>query len=111
MLSKRLCVMSCMASILGLCCGCCKKGRGDMGASMWVCRVGSNEDGQGVTLEGPLAGAMRRAAYLYRQPTAEQRLSVGASWLQQAAAEGAALAQRALSGRPATGRSPWGSER
>ncbi|CAL8467168.1 g6704 [Coccomyxa elongata] len=65
-------------------------------------KVGSNDDGQGVTLEGPLAGAMRRAAYLYRQPTAEQRLAVGASWLQQAAAEGATLAQRALSGRP-----PW----
>lgn len=66
--------------------------------------MGSNEDGQGLTVEGPLAGAMRRAAYLYRQPTAEQRLAVGASWLQQAAEGGASLAQRALSGQP-----PWAS--
>ena len=47
-----------------------------------------------MTVEGPLAGAMRRAAYLYRQPTAQQQVSVGASWLQQAAEQGAALAQR-----------------
>lgn len=39
----------------------------------------------GVTLEGPLAQLLRRAAYLYRQPTNEQRINVAASWLQQAA--------------------------
>lgn len=39
--------------------------------------------GGGVTLEGPLAQLLRRAAYLYRQPTGEQRLSVAASWVQQ----------------------------
>jgi NADH:ubiquinone reductase (non-electrogenic) len=38
----------------------------------------------GVTLEGPLAQLVRRAAYLYRQPTNEQRINVAASWLQQA---------------------------
>lgn len=40
---------------------------------------------RGVTLEGPLAQLLRRGAYLYRQPTNEQRLSVAASWLTQAA--------------------------
>ncbi|GBF88253.1 NADH dehydrogenase [Raphidocelis subcapitata] len=53
-----------------------------------------------VTLEGPLAQLLRRAAYLYRQPTGEQRLSVAASWLQQAA-DVAASAARELSGRTA----------
>lgn len=32
--------------------------------------------GPEVTLEGPLAAALRRAAYLYRQPTGEQRTQV-----------------------------------
>lgn len=54
----------------------------------------------GVTLEGPLAQLLRRAAYLYRQPTGEQRLSVAASWLQQAA-DVAARAARELSDRTA----------
>ena len=36
---------------------------------IFLSRVGSNDDGQGVTVEGPLAGAMRRAAYLYRHET------------------------------------------
>ena len=35
----------------------------------------------GVTIEGPLAGALRRASYWYRQPTGEQRVAVGAEWL------------------------------
>lgn len=52
----------------------------------------------GVTLEGPLAQLLRRAAYLYRQPTGEQRLSVAASWVQQAA-EVAARAAQELSER------------
>lgn len=34
--------------------------------------------------QGPLAAVARRAAYLYRQPTNEQRLNVAASWLSQA---------------------------
>lgn len=33
--------------------------------------------GPGVTVEGPLAAALRRAAYLYRQPTNEHRVQVG----------------------------------
>ncbi|KIZ01897.1 NADH dehydrogenase [Monoraphidium neglectum] len=48
----------------------------------------------GVTLDGPLAQLLRRAAYLYRQPTNEQRLSVAASWVQQAADVAARLAQQ-----------------
>jgi NADH:ubiquinone reductase (non-electrogenic) len=47
----------------------------------------------GVTLEGPLAQLLRRAAYLYRQPTGEQRLSVAASWVQQALEIAARAAQ------------------
>lgn len=39
----------------------------------------------GVTVQGPLAALLRRAAYLYRQPTNEQRVSVALSWVQQAA--------------------------
>lgn len=38
----------------------------------------------GVTLEGPLAAAVRRAAYLYRQPTLEQQLRVAGGWAQNA---------------------------
>jgi len=41
--------------------------------------------GAGVTVEGPLGQLMRRAAYLYRQPTAEHRVQVAASWVNQAA--------------------------
>jgi hypothetical protein len=37
---------------------------------------------------GPLAGALRRAAYWYRQPTSEQRLRVGAAWLEQLGQDG-----------------------
>ncbi|KAL6761833.1 putative type II NADH dehydrogenase [Haematococcus lacustris] len=47
----------------------------------------------GVTLEGPLAAAIRRAAYLYRQPTNEQRLTVASEWLQQASSLAAGLLQ------------------
>lgn len=35
----------------------------------------------GVTVGGPLAAVMRRAAYWYRQPTNDQKLRVGASWV------------------------------
>eukprot|EP00798_Chlamydomonas_sp_ICE-L_P017167 gene17167-23483_t len=46
----------------------------------------------GITLEGPVAVAVRRAAYLYRQPTNEQRFNVAASWLTQAASMAADMA-------------------
>jgi hypothetical protein len=59
----------------------------------------SNGAGAGVTLEGPLAGALRRAAYLYRQPTNEQRVSVGTEWLAAAVAETSAAASRVLAGK------------
>lgn len=48
----------------------------------------------GLTLEGPLAGALRRAAYWYRQPTGGQRLSVGREWLQAVAGEVAGAVRR-----------------
>lgn len=50
----------------------------------------------GVTLEGPLAAVLRRAAYLYRQPTDQQRLRVAASWARQAVEEGGRLAAALL---------------
>jgi NADH dehydrogenase FAD-containing subunit len=57
-------------------------------------KLSAGDPDGGVTLEGPLAALVRRAAYLYRQPTNEQRASVAADWLQQAAR----LASAALSG-------------
>jgi NADH:ubiquinone reductase (non-electrogenic) len=63
----------------------------------------TTSDSGGVTLEGPLAQLLRRAAYLYRQPTGEQRLSVAASWVQQAADVAAKLAQEAAARAPAAG--------
>lgn len=33
-----------------------------------------------VTVKGPLASALRKAAYIYRMPTAEQRIKVGLEW-------------------------------
>ena len=49
-----------------------------------------------VTVEGPLAAALRRAAYLYRQPTNEQRISVATSWMAQAAEVGPKILQQIL---------------
>ena len=46
----------------------------------------------GVTLEGPLAAALRRAAYVYRQPTWEATLKVAAKWVQKLTAAAAAPA-------------------
>eukprot|EP00775_Hariotina_reticulata_P005705 gene5705-5945_t len=67
-------------------------------------RQQQSEAAAGITLEGPLAQLLRRAAYLYRQPTQEQRLQVAASWLNQAADAAARLAAEAgsanNSGRP-----------
>lgn len=57
--------------------------------------------GEGITLEGPLAAGVRRAAYLYRQPTDEQRLKVMASWAENAAKEASDIVSRVLaSGSP-----------
>ncbi len=42
-----------------------------------------NDPESNVTLEGPVAAAVRRIAYLYRQPTNEQRLQVASNWIQQ----------------------------
>lgn len=55
--------------------------------------LGSSGEGEGggVTLEGPLAAALRRGAYLYRQPTDQQRLKVGVTWVQLAADLAASL--------------------
>ncbi|KAF8058094.1 NDC1 [Scenedesmus sp. PABB004] len=64
---------------------------------------GGDGGGAGVTLEGPLAQLLRRAAYLYRQPTNEQRLSVAASWLQQVADAAAGLAAELSRGGAADG--------
>eukprot|EP01023_Acetabularia_acetabulum_P043189 TRINITY_DN4311_c0_g1_i1.p1 TRINITY_DN4311_c0_g1~~TRINITY_DN4311_c0_g1_i1.p1 ORF type:complete len:525 (-),score=90.47 TRINITY_DN4311_c0_g1_i1:179-1753(-) len=41
------------------------------------------EGGKGISIEGPTGGLIRRAAYLYRQPTDEHRVRVGVSWFQQ----------------------------
>lgn len=43
----------------------------------------------GVTLDGPLGGLVRRAAYWYRQPTDDHRARVGISWAAQAARDAA----------------------
>ncbi|GIL55110.1 hypothetical protein Vafri_10725 [Volvox africanus] len=55
--------------------------------------------GAGVTLEGPLAALLRRSAYLYRQPTNEQRISVATSWLRMGLEAAAALAGGRGTGR------------
>ena len=67
-------------------------------------------EGSGVTVEGPLAAALRRAAYLYRQPTDEQRLRVAASWVELAAKTGASVLQQVLTGGPVRGGSGGGSK-
>ena len=52
----------------------------------------------GVTVDGPLGALLRRAAYLYRQPTDQQRLRVAASWAGQASKEAIDLARNLLAG-------------
>ena len=47
------------------------------GVSVNTTYVGASD---GVTVEGPLGALLRRAAYLYRQPTDMQRLNVVGSW-------------------------------
>ena len=44
-------------------------------------------EGSGVTVGGPLAALLRRAAYVYRMPTGGSQLAVGVQWLQRALAE------------------------
>jgi hypothetical protein len=63
---------------------------------------GSND---GVTLGGPLAAALRRAAYLYRQPTGEQQLRVLGDW-----ARGAAAVAQAVLGSARGGAASGGGE-
>eukprot|EP00198_Chlamydomonas_reinhardtii_P002633 XP_001691969.1 type-II NADH dehydrogenase [Chlamydomonas reinhardtii] len=55
----------------------------------------------GVTVEGPLAQLMRRGAYLYRQPTNEQRLNVATSWVKLGLEAAAALAGGSRRSEPA----------
>lgn len=47
------------------------------------CRLAGSGSSKGLTIEGPLAGVLRRGAYWYRQPTLEQRIGVGQAWLQR----------------------------
>ncbi len=54
----------------------------------------------GVTLEGPLAAVLRRAAYLYRQPTLEQQLRVAGGWAQNASKELRRVLAAAAAGVP-----------
>ena len=49
----------------------------------------------GVTLEGITGGLIRRAAYLYRQPTNDHRVRVGLSWMSQAVKDAADMASTA----------------
>lgn len=51
-----------------------------------VCVYSLNPDdsSKGLTLQGPLGGLVRRAAYLYRQPTDRHRFKVGRDWVQSA---------------------------
>ena len=56
----------------------------------------------GVTLEGPLAAVLRRAAYLYRQPTDQQRLRVAGAWAGQAGKAAAEVARQLLAGGSTT---------
>jgi hypothetical protein len=59
----------------------------------------------GVTVEGPLAAALRRAAYLYRQPTDQQRAQVAVAWAGEAAKLAAEAARSVLGGAGADRRS------
>lgn len=57
---------------------------------------------EGIVIEGPLAALMRRGAYWYRQPTDDQKLRVGRSWMQAAAKE---FQRNAPQGRSPNGKS------
>jgi NADH:ubiquinone reductase (non-electrogenic) len=63
-----------------------------LGSALSLAGIKLGTGPEGLVLEGPLAQLLRRGAYLYRQPTNEQRLNVAASWLEQAATTAARLA-------------------
>ena len=49
-------------------------------------RIDASEGGyapSGINISGPIGAGLRRAAYLYRQPTGSQRSGVAQSWVQQ----------------------------
>ena len=50
----------------------------------FVCSLNPDDSSKGLTLQGPLGGLVRRAAYLYRQPTDRHRFKVGRDWVQSA---------------------------
>lgn len=58
-----------------------------LGGLLKVAGVQPKGGSEGVVLEGPLAAALRRGAYWYRQPTDDQKLRVGRSWLEAVAKE------------------------
>jgi NADH:ubiquinone reductase (non-electrogenic) len=63
-----------------------------LGSVLSLAGVKLGSGSSSLTVEGPLAQLLRRTAYLYRQPTNEQRLNVAASWLEQAVTAAARLA-------------------
>jgi NADH:ubiquinone reductase (non-electrogenic) len=63
-----------------------------LGSALSLAGVKLSPGSEGLVLEGPLAQLLRRGAYLYRQPTNEQRLNVAASWIEQAVTTAARLA-------------------
>ena len=56
----------------------------DQSLTVCKCRLNTDDTQKGLTLQGPLAGFVRRAAYLYRQPTDQHRFRVGRDWVQSA---------------------------
>lgn len=63
-----------------------------LGSALSLAGIKLGSGPEGLVLEGPLAQLLRRGAYLYRQPTNEQRLNVAASWVEQAVTAAARLA-------------------
>lgn len=63
-----------------------------LGSALSVAGIKLSPGSEGLVVEGPLAQLLRRGAYLYRQPTNEQRLNVAASWIEQAVTTAARLA-------------------
>lgn len=63
-----------------------------LGSALSLAGIKLSPGSEGLVLEGPLAQLLRRGAYLYRQPTNEQRLNVAASWIEQAVTTAARLA-------------------
>lgn len=63
-----------------------------LGSALSLAGIKLSPGAEGLVLEGPLAQLLRRGAYLYRQPTNEQRLNVAASWIEQAITTAARVA-------------------